>query len=153
MLGPQTPQTTRFWVCSGPTFPTFCPKSPGVGPDLFWGGFFGFLFPFREVFSFPEKTFARFLRFCFFSSRPKKAKKKAKGASGGTPGTPWGGVRPPVAPLLLAWGSITTETTPYHDREHHILVETPLFLLLDEGNSQSREKCDPHILTGTPLLR
>lgn len=126
---------------------------------MFWGGFFllfVFFFPFREVFSFPEKTFPCFLRFCFFSSGPKKAKKKAKGASGGTPGTPRGGVRPPVAPLLLlAWGSIVTETTHivtdtplYHDREHHIVVETLPFLLLDLGDSQSREKGDPHILTG-----
>lgn len=78
---------------------------------MIWGGFFGFLFfPFREVFSFPEKTFPGFLRFCFFSSGPKKAEKKAKGAGGGTPGTPRGGVRPLAVPLLLAWGPIATET-------------------------------------------
>lgn len=106
-------------------------------------------FPFREVFSFPEKTFPRFLRFCFFSSGPEKAKKKAKGAGGGTPGTPRGGVRPPAAPLLLLAWALSRQGPPYRDREPHIVVETPLFLLFDLENSQSRQKGDPHIPTGT----
>lgn len=131
------------WIPDPPNCPfsgVVWPQIPRILPQIVWGGagpvlgrFFGF-FPFREVFSFPEKTFPRFLRFCFFSSGPKKAKKKAKGAGGGTPGTPRGGVRPPAAPLLLAWGCIATETPSYHDSEPHIAIETPRFSSLTRGS-------------------